>query len=63
MIILSLFKPGKNIDRRKIIEQILRDLDPGIRDEARRFLSTLRDEDLVDRVKVNSLLKKKGLLK
>ncbi|ADI32099.1 hypothetical protein Shell_0993 [Staphylothermus hellenicus DSM 12710] len=60
---MSLFKPGKNIDRRKIIEQILRDLDPGIRDEARRFLSTLRDEDLVDRVKVNSLLKKKGLLK
>ncbi|ABN70546.1 hypothetical protein Smar_1456 [Staphylothermus marinus F1] len=60
---MSLFKPGKTIDRRKIIEQILKDLDPGIRDEARRFLNTLRDEDLVDRVKVSSLLKKKGLLK
>lgn len=60
---MSLYKPGKDLDRKKIIDQILRDLNPDVREEARRILITLSTSELIDRTRVNRILKKKGLLK
>ncbi len=57
---MSLYKPNKHLDKRKIIENILKDLDPGIRDSARRFLEELDQNVLRDKQRVLRLLKNKG---
>jgi len=60
---LSLYKPDKHLDKRRIIENILKDLDPGIRDSARRFLEELDHNVLKDKQRVLRLLKNKGLIR
>ncbi|ADV64624.1 hypothetical protein [Desulfurococcus mucosus] len=41
---MAVFKPGKN--RREIIEELLRDLDPSLREEARRLLESMSPDEL-----------------
>ncbi len=60
---MSLYKPNKHMDKRRIIENILKDLDPGIRDSARRFLEELDQNILTDKQRVLKLLKNKGLIR
>ncbi len=59
---LSLYKPDKYMNKRRTIENILKDLDPGIRDSARRFLEELDQNILMDKQRVLKLLKKRGLI-
>ncbi len=60
---MALFKPKKPFDRRGMIEDILRDLDPSLREEARRLLENLPQEQLLNKEYVRRFLRKKGLLK
>lgn len=47
---MSIIKPGKS-RRKNMIEQVLRDLDPGIREEARRILKEADLREPLDREK------------
>ena len=60
---MSITRPGDFLGRKKreIIEEITRDLSPGVRDEARRILENLSMEELMDRRRVLEKLRKKGL--
>lgn len=61
---MSVIKP-EDLFRRKrsVIEEITRDLAPGVREAARRILEELRPEDLMDRRKVIEVLRKRGVIK
>ncbi len=58
---MSIVKPGdhKRKSRKEIIEEVLKDLSPGVRDEARRLLEELPVERLgVDELR--GFLKRRG---
>ncbi len=60
---MSIIRPSDLMKRKKeLIDQIIKDLSPGLRDQARRFLEKQGLEILSDRKKVLELLKKKGLI-
>lgn len=59
---MSIFKPRREVARRELIENALKDLDPSIREQARRILETLDDKTLSDRNKVREILKKHKLI-
>jgi len=57
-------KPSDLMRRKKeLIEQIIKDLSPGVRDTARRYLETLSIDDLRDMEKAKNFLRKKGLIR
>ncbi|MCD6488238.1 MAG: hypothetical protein J7K21_03330 [Desulfurococcales archaeon] len=59
---MSVTRPSDFLKRkREVIEEITRDLSPGVRDEARRILENLSMEELMDRRRVLEKLRKKGL--
>ncbi len=47
--------------KRELIEEILKDLSPGLRDEARRILLEQDLDVLLDREKALGLLRRRGL--
>ncbi len=60
---MSIFKPSKHFkSKREILEDVLKDLAPGIREEARRIIL---EENLLDKDidYIRRRLKEKGLLK
>jgi len=57
---VSVFKPFKRFDKRELIEQALKDLDPSLREHARVFLEELDPETLADPDKVKDYLRKRG---
>lgn len=60
---MSIIKPSDLMRRKKeLIEQIIKDLSPGVRDTARRYLETLSIDDLRNKDKARSFLRKKGLI-
>ncbi|MEM0380799.1 MAG: hypothetical protein QXX35_02440 [Desulfurococcaceae archaeon] len=59
---MSVFKPRKYIDRKELIENALKDLDPSIREKARKILEQLDESVLTDRDRIKSILKKHGLI-
>jgi len=60
--VVSVFKPFKRFDKKELIEQALKDLDPSLREHARVFLEELDSETLADPDKVKDYLRKRGLL-
>lgn len=58
---MSIIKPGKS-RKKEMIEQILRDLDPSIREEARRVLEEVDPREPLDREKIIEILRKKRIL-
>ncbi len=58
---MSIIKPGRN-RRKKMIEQILRDLDPSIREEARRVIEEVNPREPLNREKIIEILRKKRIL-
>lgn len=59
---MSIFKPKKPFHRRDLIEDALKDLDPGVREQAREILESLSEDILKDKSKIKEILKKRGLL-
>lgn len=60
---MAIIKPSDLMRRKKeLIEQIIKDLSPGVRDIARRYLETLSIDDLRNKDKARSFLRKKGLI-
>lgn len=60
---MSIFKPRKSPSSRKdVIEDVVKDLPPGLRDEARRILEE-NAWALESREKAMDCLRKRGLLK
>ncbi|OYT40379.1 MAG: hypothetical protein B6U89_02405, partial [Desulfurococcales archaeon ex4484_58] len=57
-----IFKPKKPFHRRDLIEDALKDLDPGVREQAREILESLSEDILKDKSKIKEILKKRGLL-
>lgn len=61
---MSIIKPEDLYKRRKeLINELTKDLSPGIRDSVRRVLEELPIDILSDRKKVFEILKKRGLIK
>ncbi len=61
---MAIMKPSDLMRRKKeLIEQIIKDLSPGVRDTARRYLETLSIDDLRDMEKAKNFLRKKGLIR
>jgi len=58
---LSLYR-GKR-SKREIIDDILRDLDPSVRDEARRFLEEIKGLEYMDREELKTMLRKRRFIK
>jgi len=59
---VSVFKPTKRFDKKELIEQALKDLNPALREQARAFLEELNELSLADKKKVQEYLRKRGLL-
>ncbi len=60
---MAVIKPDDVLRRKKeLVEKILRDLSPGVRDEARRILLEQDMSVLTDKRKVLELLKRRGLI-
>ncbi len=60
---MAVIKPDNLLRRKKeLVEKILRDLSPGVRDEARRILLEQDMTVLMDKHKVLELLKRRGLI-
>lgn len=59
---MCIFKPRKTVDRKELIENALKDLDPSIREQARRILEELDDKTLASRERIRDILKKRGLI-
>ncbi len=60
---MAVIKPDDLLRRKKeLVEKILRDLSPGVRDEARRILLEQDMTVLMDKHKVLELLKRRGLI-
>ena len=58
---LSLYR-GKR-SKKEIIEDVLRDLEPNVREEARRFLEEIKGLELMDREELKTMLRKRRLIK
>lgn len=59
---MSVVRGGRGLKKKELIEHVLRDLSPGLREEARRFLEEQDVSVLMDRVRLKKLLKERGLL-
>ncbi|RLG82891.1 MAG: hypothetical protein DRO40_06440 [Thermoprotei archaeon] len=60
---MAIIKPSDLMRRkRELIERIVKDLSPGIKDTARRYLETLSIDDLRDKERAKNFLRKKGLI-
>ncbi len=61
---MSILKPDDLMKKKKeLINEVLKDLSPDVREAARRILEELPYERLLNRRDVLVLLKKKGLVK
>ncbi|WFO75257.1 hypothetical protein J4526_09375 [Desulfurococcaceae archaeon MEX13E-LK6-19] len=61
---MSILKPDDLMKKKKeLINEVLKDLSPDVREAARRILEELPYERLLDRRDVLVFLKKKGLVK
>jgi len=56
---MAIYKAGK--DKRQVIEEILRDLDPGLREAAREMLENIPYEELIrlEKSELYSLVRKR----
>lgn len=59
---MGVSKPGKRLSKRELIESALRDLDPSIREQARRILEELDESSLSNRERVRDHLRKYKLI-
>ncbi len=61
---MSIIKPDDLYKKRRkeLLDNILKDLSPGLRDQARRLLEELDIETLSKREKVLEYLRKKGII-
>lgn len=62
---MSVLKPDDLFKKKKqeVIEEILKDLSPDVREAARRILEELPYEKLLDRRSITSYLRKRGFFK
>jgi len=56
---MSIYKPRKGFDKKNLIDEALKDLDPSLREEARRLLEELDENKLMDREYVKKMLRRK----
>ncbi len=55
---VSIFKPSKHFRKKELIEEALKDLDPSIREQARRILEELDESTLQDKKRIKEYLKR-----
>lgn len=61
---MSILKPDDLLKKKKdVIDKLLRDLSPDVRDLAKNILNEMSYEELLDRKKVFEILKKRGVIK
>ncbi len=61
---MSVIRPSDLMKRkREVIDELVRDLSPGVRDSARKYLETLPMEELRDRDRIKDLLRRKGFIR
>jgi len=59
---MSVYRPSRYPKKRELIEEALKDLNPSIREQARRVLEELDESTLSNRDRVRDYLKKRGIL-
>ncbi|RLG81453.1 MAG: hypothetical protein DRO13_01170 [Thermoprotei archaeon] len=59
---MSVYRPSRYPKKRELIEEALKDLNPSIREQARRVLEELDESTLSNRDRVRDFLKKRGIL-
>ena len=61
---MSVLKPDDLMKKKKdVIDRLLRDLSPDVRDLSRDILNEMSYEELLDRKKVFEILRKRGVIK
>ena len=61
---MSVIRPSDLMKRkREVIDELVRDLSPGVRDSARKYLETLPMEELRDKDRIKDLLRRKGFIR
>ncbi len=58
---MSLYKDKRS--KKEIIEDVLKDLEPSVREEARRVLEEIKGLELMDREELKMMLRKRRLIK
>ncbi len=59
---MSVIRGGRGLKKKELIERVLRDLSPGLREEARRLLEEQDLSVLMDRRRLKKLIEEHGLL-
>ena len=58
---MSLYRDKRS--KKEIIEDVLKDLEPSVREEARRVLKEIKGLELMDREELKMMLRKRRLIK
>jgi len=58
---LSLYRDKRS--KKEIIEDVLKDLEPSLREEARRVLEKIKGLELMDREELKTMLRKRRIIK
>jgi len=58
---LSLYRDKRS--KKEIIEDVLKDLEPNLREEARRILEEIKGLELMDREELKTMLRKRRIIK
>ncbi len=58
---MSLYRDKRS--KKEIIEDVLKDLEPSVREEARRVLEEIKGLELMDREELKTMLRKRRLIK
>ncbi len=58
---MSLYRDKRS--KKEIIEDVLKDLEPNLREEARRILEEIRGLELMDREELKTMLRKRKIIK
>ena len=58
---MSLYRDKRS--KKEIIEDVLKDLEPSLREEARRVLEEIKGLELMDREELKTMLRKRKIIK
>lgn len=59
--LLSLYRDKRS--KKEIIEDVLKDLEPSVREEARRVLEEIKGLEIMDREELKTMLRKRRIIK
>ncbi len=58
---MSLYRDKRS--KKEIIEDVLKDLEPSVREEARRVLEEIKGLEIMDREELKTMLRKRRIIK